>query len=593
MSGETVPSLPDDFGRLRRGPFTYFPVVPGRLEFAIGRARSHAARRAAAGGRGGTAGHARRGVPPGGAPAAADVGDLLRRSRTRKIRRSTSRSSRRDPFTEAIRTAPRNRRADRVHRSRCGRASASARRLSRYLRAAPHRARQVRGGVSRLSRSRAPNEIERHADGIAWKLQGADPLARVMVVVSLNLVDPVLDAMERPQAQPMARRRREGVQLVNPHPGCLAEDHDSNIRSCRRATKSSARADGGRQSIDRRHVQLAVFREAEKIYEKNTGERVAHWQRRLLARYTRNLALTSQRADGVAVRSDGGGALHRRRQLRLGSLGDRRLAIRIRRKSAMCRPCISRAKKSGWTRKKIRLRRRLAQREAPAASGRPEERERRRNSPASGRSNWTATASAPIRRKIWSIEDYGRFLKKKGKSILSEERSRDGAVHHFAARRHRSCARPSATGTKAASTCGSSAKVHGEVGSVVVIFDEDRDGRYPYMTTWLGEHQNESDMAFYSTYPFDNMVGPGIGRGEYGGFLMSLPARRMYDVWGDPDYDFAENKPERLLLAGTRLFAATVMWSTWRPSRRVGISATSRRAWAERSSTFRSASYRR
>ena len=70
------------------------------------------------------------------------------------------------------------------------------------------------------------------------------------------------------------------------------------------------------------------------------------------------------------------------------------------------------------------------------------------------------------------------------------------------------------------------------------------------MTTWLGEHQNESDMAFYSTFPFDNLVGPGIGRGEYGGFLMSLPARRMFDVWQDPDYDFAESKPERLLLAG-------------------------------------------
>ena len=56
-------------------------------------------------------------------------------------------------------------------------------------------------------------------------------------------------------------------------------------------------------------------------------------------------------------------------------------------------------------------------------------------------------------------------------------------------------------------------------------------------------------MAFYSTFPFENMVGPGIGRAEYGGFLMSLPPRRMYDVWHDPDYDFAQNKPERLLLA--------------------------------------------
>ena len=83
-------------------------------------------------------------------------------------------------------------------------------------------------------------------------------------------------------------------------------------------------------------------------------------------------------------------------------------------------------------------------------------------------------------------------------------------------------------------------KITGEVGSVVVIFDEDRDNRYPYMTTWLGENQNESDMAFYSTFPFDNLVGPGIGRAEYGGFLMSLPPRRMYDVWQDPDYEFAE-----------------------------------------------------
>jgi hypothetical protein len=56
-------------------------------------------------------------------------------------------------------------------------------------------------------------------------------------------------------------------------------------------------------------------------------------------------------------------------------------------------------------------------------------------------------------------------------------------------------------------------------------------------------------MAFYSTNPFEHPVGPGIGRAEYGGFLLSLPPRRMIDVWSDPDYDFAESKPERLLLA--------------------------------------------
>ena len=147
------------------------------------------------------------------------------------------------------------------------------------------------------------------------------------------------------------------------------------------------------------------------------------------------------------------------------------------------------------------------------------------------------------------IEDYGRFLKKKGKSILSEERSNsepfttsllDGIDIRETIRNWH----------KGQIYVRNFQKIHGEVGAVIVIFDEDRDDRYPYMTTWLGEHQNESDMAFYSTYPFDHLVGPGIGRGEYGGFLMSLPARRMFDVWQDPDYDFAENKPERLLLAG-------------------------------------------
>jgi hypothetical protein len=92
-------------------------------------------------------------------------------------------------------------------------------------------------------------------------------------------------------------------------------------------------------------------------------------------------------------------------------------------------------------------------------------------------------------------------------------------------------------------------KFAGDVGALVIIFDPDPDNRYQYLTTWLGENQNESDMAFYSTQPFEHIVGPGIGRAEYGGLLMTLPPRRMYDVWQDPDYDIAENKPERLLMA--------------------------------------------
>ncbi len=146
------------------------------------------------------------------------------------------------------------------------------------------------------------------------------------------------------------------------------------------------------------------------------------------------------------------------------------------------------------------------------------------------------------------IEDYGKFLRERARTMLSEERVRvepfttsvlDGIdIRETIRNWHENKI-----------FVRSFDKRQGNVGAVVVVFDEDRWDRYNYLTTWLGEHQNESDMAFYSTHPFDHMVGPGIGRAEYGGFLMVLPSRRMFDVWADPDYDFAESKPERLLLA--------------------------------------------
>jgi hypothetical protein len=146
------------------------------------------------------------------------------------------------------------------------------------------------------------------------------------------------------------------------------------------------------------------------------------------------------------------------------------------------------------------------------------------------------------------IESYGLFLRRYAKSMLSEERSRvepfttsvlDGIDLRETIRNwHEQRLYVRELG-----------KFSGETGAVVIIFDEDKTDRYQYLTTWLGEHQNESDMAFYSTYPFDHIVGPGIGRAEYGGLLMTLPPRRMYDVWSDSDYDMAETKAERLLMA--------------------------------------------
>src|SRR5215472_2028572 len=289
MPGETAPFLPDDFGSLKRGRYHYFPVAPGRMEFAI------AVREAIL-----------RDRPE---VVAVELPVTLRDAYMRAIERLPPISvilygeeraedlaiyvpvEPCDPFTEAIRSAleigaqvefidPDL--GERPHLPDAYPDSYSLRHipLEKYVEA------------YRVYPQPRSEQIDRHADGIAWKLQGADPLARVLVVISLNLVDPVLDAMERPQAQPMARRRREGVQLVNPHPACLAEvmiEYPFLQARYERFREQMAEA----ALIDRRHVQLAVFREAEKTYEKSTGERVSHWQRRLLARFTRNLALAS------------------------------------------------------------------------------------------------------------------------------------------------------------------------------------------------------------------------------------------------------------------------------------------------------------
>jgi len=90
-----------------------------------------------------------------------------------------------------------------------------------------------------------------------------------------------------------------------------------------------------------------------------------------------------------------------------------------------------------------------------------------------------------------------------------------------------------------------------EFGSVVVIFDEDeRTVNCPFQMTWLGEHSQESDMAFYSTLPGAQIVGPGISRMEHGGFVLSYPPMRMFDIWIDPSFDFVSTRYERLLVAG-------------------------------------------
>lgn len=389
-------------------------------------------------------------------------------------------------------------------------------------------------------------EISAHSAGMAWKLQGADPEAQIVAVVSLNLLDPLLDAMEAPQEPPAPRKKYPEVRLLNPHPDCLAEITveypylQERYEFFRLDLK-------GAETLDRPRVQWELLREAESKYNASTGEKLQHWQRRMIARYTRNLAHTG--GDLVAGIYDLAVAARSIVDDNYGwevwQLANRYLA---QHETSSLETVRLSAGEIWINTKRLRIRRRLPrpkQRLKPAGL-KPRKRE---TEPGEWAKQTSGNAICSYPPEDLVIEEYGRFLKQKAKAMLSEERVRvepfttsilDGIDIRETIRNWHS----------QKIFVRQADRLAGQVGAVVVIFDEDGEDRYGYLTTWLGEHQNESDMAFYSTFPFDNLVGPGIGRAEYGGILMTLPPRRMFDVWSDTDYDFAESKSERLLMAG-------------------------------------------
>jgi hypothetical protein len=537
-------SLEAEIRSLQRGRFRYFPVVPGRVEFAAQLRKFLLVDK-----------------PP---IIAVELPGFLSDSYKRALERLPELSvilyvpdtnddqnpalyvpvEPADPFTEALRTAhelgsevlflePDS--ADRPHLPDTYPDTYAIRRigLEKYIEA------------YRVWPQPRNDDVTAHANAMAWKLQGADPSKNVIVVVSLNLLDPLLDAMESPQEPPRPHPKHFDVQLLNPHPDCLAEITVEFPYLQERYEFSRLDIEDA-DRLDRPKVQLALMREAEMKYTESTGEKLAHWQRRMIARYTRNLAhmsgdLIANVYDlAVAARS----IVDDNYGWEVWQMANRYLAQHEHSDLETVRLTASEI----WINtKRLRIRRRLPrpkQRLKPTGI-KPRKREK---TPGEWAKQTTGDAICSYPPEDLLIEEYGRFLKKKAKALLSEERVRvepfttsllDGIDLRETIRNWH----------QKKIYVRQADRLAGEVGAVVLIFDEDRDDHYQYLTTWLGEHQNESDMAFYSTFPFDNIVGPGIGRAEYGGLLMTLPPRRLFDVWSDDDYQFAESKPERLLMA--------------------------------------------
>ncbi len=151
------------------------------------------------------------------------------------------------------------------------------------------------------------------------------------------------------------------------------------------------------------------------------------------------------------------------------------------------------------------------------------------------------------------IEHFGEYLKKKA---ISEQQEHDSKTVPFSTSLEegidiKETLRHLAEKKLYVRTQG---KPPGLMGSCVVIFDEDlpkKDSKeiYPWKLTWLGENHQESDMAFYATEYTKDVIGPGIARCEYGGFMLTHPPQRVFDVWHDPDYKMLSSKAEVLLAA--------------------------------------------
>src|ERR1700675_4194451 len=508
------PKISEDPASLRRGNFTYFPVIAGRLEFSIQLRRAILRDRPKI-----------VAVELPGSLEDVYLQNFARPPAISVILYPDPQDEERgiyvpvepcDPFTEAVRSALEIDAAvifiepdsgDRPHLPDAYPDPYSIRYIGmeKYIEA------------YRVYPQERNDDIAAHAAGMAWKLQGTDPLAQVFVVVSLNLLDPLLDAMEVPEDQPRSRKPAE-VRLLNPHPDCLAEItiEYPYLQDRYEAFRVEMTPD---ERIDRPKVQFDLLREAETEYVKNTGDKVEYWQRRMMARFTRNLAsISGDLVAGVfdlavAARS----VVDDNYAYEVWQMANR---IPAQKPSRELMETVNLSGQEIWfNTKKLRLRRRLPRpKQRLVPRGLKERKKEKFEGEWARQTDGAAICSYPPEDLL--IEDYGRFLKKRAKSVLSEERSRtepfttsilDGIDLRETIRNWHE----NKIYVKQLD------RIAGEVGATIVIFDEDHDDRYPYLTTWLGEHQNESDMAFYSTHPFDNLVGPAIGRGHTGGFLMS------------------------------------------------------------------------
>ena len=224
--------------------------------------------------------------------------------------------------------------------------------------------------------------------------------------------------------------------LLNPHPDCLAEItiEFPYLAGALRILPAGC-FDGRETTLDRPRVQLDLLREAEGKYTTSTGEKLAHWQRRMIARYTRNLAhisgdlMASVYDLAVAARS----VVDDNYGWEVWQMANRYLA---QHETSDLETVRLNASEIWINTKRLRIRRRLPrpkQRLKPAGL-KPRKREKFAGEWAQ-QTTGEAICSYPPEDLV--IEEYGRFREAKGQGDSLRGARARGAVHHFDPGRHR------------------------------------------------------------------------------------------------------------------------------------------------------------
>ena len=440
--------------------------------------------------------------------------------------------------------------------------------------------------------SQPHREDLRREQGMAFRLQQLSTVyQRILFVCGMAHLERIKGCFQQPLTEPLGKRRRENIRLLNLHPDSCSEvlgefpfcsavyemrrqglplDQPQAVVSLRRRFNALELIQGGKQDIpeeqalrlaieasagkvgapgempDRQRIHLRLFEQAANHYRQETGERVHYWQKRAFFRFSRNYASLT----GMLLPD-----LFQLLTAARGCLDDNfayafwRLAgFYPWQKEQSELPVIRlRAEDLYDQTRQIRFRPRKASGKGLAGLRFLNRRKEMRPGEWLGKFDSGSVCSYPPEDLV--IENYGNFLKAKGLRQLSEEQTRiepfttslmDGIDLRETIRNLAQDGRIYVQ---------EKLRIKGGAGSVVVIFDEDRHDRYPFSMTWQGEHEQESDMAFYATEPSENVVGPGICRSEYGGLLLSYPPHRLRDVWRDPDYRGCGTKAEVLLLA--------------------------------------------